>query len=418
VRPFHFNRWRAIQVLLAILIFINLTTFLPNRKATVNDCQNIPNTAMNLSSSSDSASPVGRVFVASLLKNSAEILRNGWSDAVVNLTRALGPENIWVSIHESGSWDGTKDELGTLDRRLTELGAGHDIGLGDLSQDMNTMIPKDGPGWITVDGEKMMRRIPWLAELRNINLGTLRDLAAKNLTFDKLLLLNDVVFTSDDALTLLRTRDGDYAAACGFDYDRPWPTTAFYDQFATRDIHGQELGSLYYPYFGSGQSRDAMMEGLVVPVKSCWSGIAAFDAAPLQDLDNPLRFRAISDSLAEHHVEASECCLVHYDNPLSASKGVWMNHNVRVGYNAARYAAVHQSGWPTAKEFILGHLSDLLIWFVPTQKRRIPIDRKYDEWRRLNANNTEIGSDCLVNKMMVVSDKGKWSEVRKPFLPS
>jgi Cryptococcal mannosyltransferase 1 len=416
-RKIHFIlRWRAVQALLLILIFVNLLTFfLPNRLTTTSFPQAVQDIHLNLSSSSKASQKIGRVFIASLLKDNEDVLRAGWSDAIVNLTCALGPENVWVSVHESGSQDGTRKELQELDHRLKELGAGHGITMADVDEDMRNMIPKDGPGWIDVRGRRTLRRIPWLAELRNMNIEPLRATTGKNGLFDKVLFLNDVVFTSDDALELLSTRNGDYAAACGFDYHRLRPTISFYDQFATRDIDGQELTSLFYPYFAPSESRDTLLSGSPAQVKSCWSGIAAFDAAPFQDQKNPLRFRAVDDSLAEFHLEASECCLINYDNPMSASKGVWMNPNVRVGYDTVRYEAVHRtSGWPSTAEIMLGRFSDLFRWILRLRGRRALIDQRYEQWAHRRKLNTEVGSDCLINKMMVVSENGIWSEIREP----
>lgn len=46
-----------------------------------------------------------------------------------------------------------------------------------------------------------------------------------------------------------------------------------------------------------------------------------FDVAPFY---SGLECRGIDDSLAQKHVEASECCLIHVDNELSGeeAKGV------------------------------------------------------------------------------------------------
>lgn len=63
------------------------------------------------------------------------------------------------------------------------------------------------------------------------------------------------------------------------------------------------------------------------------------DAAPFYSYN--LSFRGIPDSLALQHLEGSECCLIHADNPLSQVKGVWLNPNVRVGYSEAAYEAVN-----------------------------------------------------------------------------
>lgn len=413
-RAFHFVlRWRAFQALLAVLIFCNLVVFLHTRSSSADVEQDLQLQSSNLSFSSEASRNIGRVFIASLLRNNEDILKAGWSQAIVNLTQELGPDNVWVSIHESGSHDGTKRELQSLDARLTQLGAGHKISMADVEEDMQNMMPKDGPGWINVHGKHMLRRIPWLAELRNKNIEDLKELTDKNILFDRILFLNDIIFTSDDALELLRTRDGQYAAACGFDYKRPWPTITFYDQFATRDSNGQELTALQHPYFADGESRDALVRGSVVPVRSCWSGIAAFDATPFQDFRQPLRFRAINDSLAKYYVEASECCLIQYDNSLSASKGVWMNPNVRVGYGVKRYAAAHPpSGWPSTAETTMGRLSDQWTrWTQSNRQRRKEIEHRYEEWAQESLWNDEIALDCLVDKMMVVSEKGKWREV-------
>jgi hypothetical protein len=54
-----------------------------------------------------------------------------------------------------------------------------------------------GPsGWIdTPRGKRELRRIPYLSKLRNISLKPLADLALKGIKFDRILFLNDVVFT-------------------------------------------------------------------------------------------------------------------------------------------------------------------------------------------------------------------------------
>lgn len=408
-------RWRPFQALLIILIFLNLLALRPHQPSPHALESKVEAESSNLVFSPDVVQKIGRVFVTALLKNNEDILKAGWSDAVVGLARALGPNNVWVSIHESGSVDGTKKELRELQSRLTALGAQHEINMADIGEDIHKMIIEDGPGWISWKGRRMIRRIPWLAELRNMNLGALTALTARNVTFDKILFLNDIIFTADDALDLLLTRDGEYAAACGFDYSRSYPTATFYDQFATRDSNGKPVETLYHPYFADGESREVLQKGLPVPVKSCWSGLAAFDATPFQDPTHPLRFRAINDTLAQSFVEASECCLVHYDNPLSASKGVWMNPDVRVAYSRARYDAVHPpSGWPSPAAITFGRF---FFWFTTVLKENARhaevIDRRYKAWTQKSKLNMEIGSDCLSKQMMVISEKGKWKEIKE-----
>src|SRR5277367_430791 len=62
------------------------------------------------------------IFIASIHRNSERILRTHWNEALVNLTKHLGIENVFVSVHESGSQDDTKGALRDLDFELKELG--------------------------------------------------------------------------------------------------------------------------------------------------------------------------------------------------------------------------------------------------------------------------------------------------------
>lgn len=139
----------------------------------------------------------------------------------------------------------------------------------------------------------------------------------------------------------------------------------YYDTFALRDDEGRKTASTFWPWFLSPAARAAAARLDPIRVEACWNGMVLFDAAPFygdlkksQDEDGhdgahpeaptpiPLRFRGIPDSLADLHLEASECCLIHADNPLSrlggggGGGGVWLNPNVRVAYSARAYDAV------------------------------------------------------------------------------
>jgi hypothetical protein len=83
--------------------------------------------------------------------------------------------------------------------------------------------------------------------------------------FDTILFLNDVVFNTEDILTLLDTHGGEYAAACSLDFSK---SPAFYDTFALRDFTGHEAVMQTWQYFQSRVSRLAMERGLPVPVTS------------------------------------------------------------------------------------------------------------------------------------------------------
>lgn len=151
---------------------------------------------------------------------------------------------------------------------------------------------------------------------------------------------------TEDFTTLLHTNDGHYAAACSMDFKY---SSKYYDTFALRDDEGFKTVSNFWPWFLSPTAQAAARRLEPVRVEACWNGMVLFDAAPFYadphrhtQQQAPLRFRAIPDSLADLHLEASECCLVHADNPLSrrADKGVWLNPNVRVAYGTRAYEAV------------------------------------------------------------------------------
>lgn len=208
--------------------------------------------------------------------------------------------------------------------------------------------------------------------------------------FDKILFINDVIFSPKDAVDLLFATnlgpDGttQYRAACAMDFINAFK---FYDTFASRDAEGHGVGVPFYPWFtsaGSGISRNDVLQNRdAVRVKSCWGGMVAFEAKWFQgqhlvpypnnekeqdagwdevwedpaeesqpkkkgERDNnvgmvPLTFRASP----ELFWESSECCLIHADlaamaaldsetstSPEEFDAGIYMNPYIRVAYSS------------------------------------------------------------------------------------
>lgn len=154
-----------------------------------------------------------------------------------------------------------------------------------------------------------------------------------------------------------------------------------------------------------------MLSNQPVPVQSCWNGIVAFDALPFYGPD-PLGFRGISDDLALQHVEASECCLIHADNPLTPTQGVWLNPDVRVGYSPEAYAAVHSgSSWPGTVERISGVWANRVRrWFSTPTLKVSTINSRLKKWANGNPDILEPGIYCLINEMQVLIENG-WAHV-------
>lgn len=351
------------------------------------------------------------VFIASLHWNSEEVLRAAWPEALLGLVDSLGAAsnntNVFVSIYESGGWDGTKDLLRELDEKLASRNLLRRVVL-DNTTHADEMNATNKHGWVTDSrGTRHRRRIPYLAGLRNTVLEPLREQKVKGIVYDKVLFIEDIIFSSADAQTLLVTRDGDYAAACALDASK---APLLYDTFALRDSEGHTPLMLRWPFFRARKSRAAAIKGEPVPVCSCWNGMVAMDAAAFYD---GLQFRGLPDSLAAEHLEASECCLVHADNKASEQKGVWMNTNVRVGYNKKAYAGVHPLSrpWLSTVDIAYGLWANRLKrWSSTTWFKERIVDARMVTWEKENTANTETGRHCIVNEMQVLVENG-WAHV-------
>ncbi|KAL3496444.1 cryptococcal mannosyltransferase 1-domain-containing protein [Aspergillus germanicus] len=183
---------------------------------------------------------------------------------------------------------------------------------------------------ISEPGEQLVRRIDYLAELRN---RALRPLEREDSPrYDKLLYLKNVVFDPVEALQLLLCTNADadgvaqYRAACAVDFTNPFK---FYDTYATPICKA-----------GDAQSKQEVLRGHdAVRVRSCWGGIVAFDANFFQK-QNPVRFRVVE----ELFWIPSECCLIHADiqKPVSdtddiTDSGIYMSPFVWVAYDARTF---------------------------------------------------------------------------------
>lgn len=144
------------------------------------------------------------------------------------------------------------------------------------------------------------------------------------------------------------------------------------------------------------------------------------DAAPFYPTTShvsPLRFRGIDDSLAVHHLEGSECCLIHADNYLTAQKGVWLNPNVRVGYDGPAYDTVNPDRivWLSFMDIYGGLWKNRLSrwWPVNWVKHAFinwVVDHRLRTWKKAEPGRIEPGRYCLINEMQVLVWNG-WAHV-------
>ncbi|KAJ5902601.1 hypothetical protein N7495_003129 [Penicillium taxi] len=278
-----------------------------------------------------------KVFiVASLYDRGGELASGDWGSQLLQLIDLLGADNVFVSIYENDSGEQGQNALRSLeDQIMSEKSIVYEEHLD----------PKTIPSVTVPGGEKRVKRIEYLAYVRNKALLPLAQDSAK--IYDKILYLNDVFFNPVDAVQLLFSTNANedniaqYRAACAVDFINPFK---FYDTFATRDLQGYSMGLPFFPWFttsGSAESRKDVRNGKdAVRVRSCWGGMVAFDAKyfqpPPDSGKSPVLFRASSDLFWE----ASECCLIHADiqdpqmnvNEITDT-GIYMNPYVRVAYD-------------------------------------------------------------------------------------
>ena len=154
-------------------------------------------------STNQSTTNSDRIFIASMHWNNEFVIRSHWSTAVLDLVKHFGADNVYISISESGSWDNTKGALRELDLQLGELGVERSIDMLETTHkdEIEHTPGSNEEGWIwTSRGRKELRRIPYLAGIRNRVMEKLNQLAEGSngqdaRTFDKILWLNDVIFT-------------------------------------------------------------------------------------------------------------------------------------------------------------------------------------------------------------------------------
>ncbi|KAJ7762328.1 cryptococcal mannosyltransferase 1-domain-containing protein [Mycena maculata] len=200
-----------------------------------------------------------KVFVAVMFNNNIDILPY-WIKEFTKVIYYIGTENVFVSIVESNSWDGTAEMLDEWKSTLDGMGVQHLIRTRDKTiprpPDMSTGIP----------------RIEFLSATRNLALEPLVERGG----YDIVLFSNDILIEADSVIELLKTKDGEWDMVCGLDLSR-W---GLYDAWVVRDRLGN-LASSLWPYFLEDAGMQAVMEEEPAPVFTCWNGIVAFRADPL-----------------------------------------------------------------------------------------------------------------------------------------
>uniref|UniRef100_A0A0G4GBL2 Alpha-1,3-mannosyltransferase CMT1 n=1 Tax=Chromera velia CCMP2878 TaxID=1169474 RepID=A0A0G4GBL2_9ALVE len=227
-----------------------------------------------------------RVFITALLHQNEDILPQ-WIANVLEVIEVLGTENVFVSINEGGSNDGTSDLLRNMETELNLMGVPNQMMIDD-----NESVPfkyKKGD-------RKGSPRIEYLAKLRNIAMAPLWEMKEnEGIEFDRVLFLNDVIFCPGDALRLLAYDEADMA--CAHDYNIYGGKPVFYDSWVMRKGHFQDHreGELSVKAHFSPERKEEELHEACPPapaacpklaskayqVFSCWNGMVQFRTEPI-----------------------------------------------------------------------------------------------------------------------------------------
>ena len=282
-----------------------------------------------------------RLFIAANFYNNERILPL-FIDHIQHIITKFGAHNIYISIYENGSRDGTRKLLQEFKDWLHVHQVPHRI---VMDTTLEPGYPSGG-------------RIPYLSKVRNKAMEPFYfQFDDHQQTYHRLVFFNDIEWTLEEFRALLLTQNGDYDAVCGIDYY--W---LYYDTYATREMPprlynwiqqspnatereirveetpGEEfewmsplIEPARFPYFRQSVHQRLMESGQPVPVYSCWNGLAIFNTEPFYK--HRLWFRALP-SFPEKAYDASECCLIMSDLHRHGYHRVYIQPEVRVTYSS------------------------------------------------------------------------------------
>ncbi|TFK23833.1 hypothetical protein FA15DRAFT_620245 [Coprinopsis marcescibilis] len=277
----------------------------------------------------------GPYYIAANLYNSAGLLPS-WTKEMTLLINHLGHEEVFVSIFESNSNDGTKSLLKNFEEALNKSAIPNKV---VLKEGVKVRWGLNDPG-----------RIRYLAGVRNEVLEPLRSMESEGKTFSKVIFFNDIYFDWRSIVHLINTNNGDYDQACALDFDG----VGMYDTWVLRDACGRKAKEVW-PYFASNANHavDRIRNEEPIEVGTCWNGVAAFDAqwfmsnstlaSSLESNSNaestnkpslPLKFRDDPDCTS------SECYLLGLDMHRwrkPERPKIYVNPRVSVAYNPLNY---------------------------------------------------------------------------------
>lgn len=128
------------------------------------------------------------IYIASIHWNNEAILKSPWIPALLSEVQKIGRERVSVSSYASGNWDDTRGVLAHLATEFENARTRKRIGLDSTTHADEISKPSSASGWITIPrGKVELRRIPYLAPLRNRVLEPLLEMQDAGERFEKIL---------------------------------------------------------------------------------------------------------------------------------------------------------------------------------------------------------------------------------------
>eukprot|EP00658_Telonema_sp_P-2_P076858 TRINITY_DN6822_c0_g1_i11.p1 TRINITY_DN6822_c0_g1~~TRINITY_DN6822_c0_g1_i11.p1 ORF type:complete len:465 (+),score=41.83 TRINITY_DN6822_c0_g1_i11:158-1552(+) len=269
---------------------------------------------------------VRRVAIIAILRDCIEPLLS-IDRAIFQVADVLSPENVFVSILESGSGvnDTTPIHLREMSDRLQARGVSNVISTGENR--VKTSWVRDRSG----------SRIGFLSKLRNAAMLPALDGHPVG-HFDKFYFINDVFNCGGDILRLL-AHDADIA--CGLDFG------ADNDDFYDKWVHAEWLsGKFDYPKWYREQGLPNTVNTPTFNVFACWNGGIASVASLWYD---GVRFREGMYELGEEDCPQSEATLWSMDAHTLGYHNIIVDPTVHSGYGWRPFVLNFRDSSPTVK---------------------------------------------------------------------
>ncbi|CAF1248074.1 unnamed protein product [Adineta steineri] len=242
------------------------------------------------------------------------------------------PSSVFLSIYESGSQDATPLKLDLLAAKLRKLGVPHRI-VTRGKWTRSTIKP----------------RIQHLAKVRNAVLQPLYQ--QPSYTYTQIIFLNDVLFCTEDVLTLVQSQVQTKALLhCGLDFAvSSTHKVHFYDVWVMRDHGGRQFHLPFiYPWFNPNdkQSISQVLRGdYRIPAFCCWNGLAILSTRPFYEFNYRFRSgqyeiqRGLCDACEISHLCADWWAL--YGNQTR----IFVNPSVHVAYESSAFETIQETHW-------------------------------------------------------------------------